>query len=169
MAIRTILTKGDPALNKVCHPVTKFDGRLGVLLDDLKETLAAANGVGLAAPQVGILRRVVIVVNEAGEMMELVNPEIIAQQGEQDGLEGCLSVPGMWGYVKRPEWVKVKAQDRNGKRFEAEGSGLTARCFCHELSHLDGHLYTELTDHLYTSEELDKMMEEQEAAKEEKQ
>ena len=169
MAIRTILTKGDPALNKVCHPVTKFDGRLGVLLDDLKETLAAANGVGLAAPQVGILRRVVIVVNEAGEMMELVNPEIIAQQGEQDGLEGCLSVPGMWGYVKRPEWVKVRAQDRNGKWFEAEGSGLTARCFCHELSHLDGHLYTELTDHLYTSEELDKMMEEQEAAKEEKQ
>ena len=167
MAIRTILTKGDPALNKVCHPVTKFDGRLGVLLDDLKETLAAANGVGLAAPQVGILRRAVIVVNEAGEMMELVNPEIIAQQGEQDGLEGCLSVPGMWGSVKRPEWVKVKAQDRNGKWFEAEGSGLTARCFCHELSHLDGHLYTELTDHLYTSEELDRMMEEQEAAKEE--
>ena len=167
MAIRTILTKGDPALNKVCHPVTKFDGRLGVLLDDLKETLAAANGVGLAAPQVGILRRAVIVVNEAGEMMELVNPEIIAQQGEQDGLEGCLSVPGMWGYVKRPEWVKVRAQDRNGKWFEAEGSGLTARCFCHELSHLDGHLYTELTDHLYTSEELDRMMEEQKAAKEE--
>ena len=167
MAIRTILTKGDPALNKVCHPVTKFDGRLGVLLDDLKETLAAANGVGLAAPQVGILRRAVIVVNEAGKMMELVNPEIIAQQGEQDGLEGCLSVPGMWGYVKRPEWVKVRAQDRNGKWFEAEGSGLTARCFCHELSHLDGHLYTELTDHLYTSEELDRMMEEQEAAKEE--
>ena len=123
--------------------------------------------MGLAAPQVGILRRVVIVVNEAGEMMELVNPEIIAQQGEQDGLEGCLSVPGMWGYVKRPEWVKVKAQDRNGKWFEAEGSGLTARCFCHELSHLDGHLYTELTDHLYTSEELDRMMEEQEVAKEE--
>ena len=167
MAIRTILTKGDPALNKVCHPVTKFDHKLAVLLDDLKETLADANGVGLAAPQVGILRRAVIVVNEAGEMMELVNPEIIAQQGEQDGLEGCLSVPGMWGYVKRPEWVKVKAQDRNGKWFEAEGSGLTARCFCHELSHLDGHLYTELTDHLYTSEELDRMMEEQEAAKEE--
>ena len=169
MAIRTILTKGDPALNKVCHPVTKFDHKLAVLLDDLKETLADANGVGLAAPQVGILRRAVIVVNEAGEMMELVNPEIIAQQGEQDGLEGCLSVPGMWGYVKRPEWVKVKAQDRKGNWFEVEGSGLTARCFCHELSHLDGHLYTELTDHLYTSEELDKMMEEQEAAKEEKQ
>ena len=169
MAIRTILTKGDPALNKVCHPVTKFDHKLAVLLDDLKETLADANGVGLAAPQVGILRRAVIVVNEAGEMMELVNPEIIAQQGEQDGLEGCLSVPGLWGYVKRPEWVKVKAQDRKGNWFEVEGSRLTARCFCHELSHLDGHLYTELTDHLYTSEELDKMMEEQEAAKEEKQ
>ena len=166
MAIRTILTKGDPALNKKCHPVTQFDGRLADLLDDLKEPLAQANGVGLAAPQVGILRRAVIVVNEAGEMLELVNPEIVAQQGEQDGLEGCLSVPGMWGYVKRPEWVKVKAQDRHGKWFEAEGSGLTARCFCHELAHLDGHLYTELTDRLYTTEELDRLAEEEAAGEE---
>ena len=169
MAIRTILTQGDPALSKVCHPVTKFDDRLGVLLDDLKETLDQANGVGLAAPQVGILSRAVIVVNEAGEMLELVNPEIIAQQGEQDGLEGCLSVPGMWGYVKRPQWVKVKAQDRNGAWFETEGTGLTARCFCHEISHLDGHLYTELADRLYTTEELDRMAEEQEDAGEEDQ
>lgn len=162
MAIRTILTEGDPALNKVCHPVTKFDGKLADLLDDMKETLAQANGLGLAAPQVGILRRAVIVVNEEGEMLELVNPEIIAQEGEQDGLEGCLSVPGMWGFVKRPAWVKVRAQDRQGSWFETEGSGLTARCFCHELSHLDGHLYTELCDRVYTSEELDQMMEEQE-------
>ena len=94
-------------------------------------------------------------------MLELVNPEIVAQQGEQDGLEGCLSVPGLWGFVKRPEWVKVKAQDRFGKEYEAEGTGLTARCFCHELAHLDGHLYTELTDKLYNSEELDKLMDEQ--------
>lgn len=167
MAIRNIVKLGDDTLRKVCKPQEKFDLRLWTLLKDMADTMYKAEGVGLAGPQVGILRRVVIVVNEAGEMMELVNPEIIAQQGEQDGLEGCLSVPGMWGYVKRPEWVKVKAQDRNGKWFEAEGSGLTARCFCHELSHLDGHLYTELTDHLYTSEELDRMMEEQKAAKEE--
>lgn len=157
MAIRTILTQGDPALNKVCHPVTKFDDKLWDLLDDLKETLAKANGLGLAAPQVGILRRAVIVVDDDGEMLELVNPEIIDQKGEQDGLEGCLSVPGKWGYVKRPEWVKVKAQDRSGSWFEVEGHNVTARCFCHELGHLDGHLYVELTDRLYTSEELDAM------------
>ena len=163
MAIRTILTQGDPALNKVCHPVTKFDDKLADLLDDLKETLAQANGLGLAAPQVGILRRAVIVVDGSGEMLELVNPEIIAREGEQDGLEGCLSVPGMWGYVKRPAWVKVKAQDRQGNWFEVEGEDITARCFCHELSHLDGHLYTELCDRVYTSEELDRMMEEQES------
>ncbi len=157
MAIRTILTQGDPALNKVCHPVTKFDDKLWDLLDDLKETLAKANGLGLAAPQVGILRRAVIVVDDDGEMLELVNPEIIDQKGEQDGLEGCLSVPGKWGYVKRPEWVKVKAQDRSGSWFEVEGHNVTARCFCHELGHLDGHLYVELTERLYTSEELDAM------------
>lgn len=163
MAIRTILTEGDPALNKVCHPVTKFDDKLGDLLDDLKETLAKANGLGLAAPQVGILRRAVIVVDGEGEMLELVNPEIIDQKGEQDGLEGCLSVPGKWGYVKRPQWVKVKAQDRKGNWFEVEGQDVTARCFCHELAHLDGHLYVELTDRLYTSEELDAMAQEDEA------
>ena len=163
MAIRTILTEGDPALNKVCHPVTKFDDKLGDLLDDLKETLAKANGLGLAAPQVGILRRAVIVVDGEGEMLELVNPEIIDRKGEQDGLEGCLSVPGKWGYVKRPQWVKVKAQDREGNGFEVEGQDVTARCFCHELAHLDGHLYVELTDRLYTSEELDAMAQEDEA------
>ncbi len=159
MAIRKILVEGDPVLNKVCHPVTKFDGRLGDLLDDLKETLRRANGLGLAAPQIGILRRAVVVVTdmESGDMLELVNPEIIEQSGEQDGLEGCLSVPGQWGYVKRPQRVKVKAQNRAGEWFEAEGEGLVARCFCHELSHLDGHLYTELVDRLYTTEELDAM------------
>ncbi len=163
MAIRQILVQGDPVLNKVCHPVTKFDGRLADLLDDLRETLRRANGLGLAAPQIGILRRAVVVVTdlESGEMLELVNPEIVAQSGEQDGLEGCLSVPGQWGYVKRPSWVRVKAQDRRGNWFEAEGSDVTARCFCHELGHLDGHLYTELVDRLYTTEELDAMEAEQ--------
>ena len=102
MAIREILTDKDPVLHKKCHPVTQFDDKLATLLDDLKETLAAANGAGLAAPQIGILRRVVVVLDEAHEMLELVNPEILSQSGEQDGLEGCLSVPGMWGYVLRP-------------------------------------------------------------------
>ena len=162
MAIREILTQGDPALNKKCHAVTQFDERLAVLLDDMRETLTKANGVGLAAPQIGILRRAVIVVTDDGNMLELVNPEILDQKGEQDGLEGCLSVPGFWGYVKRPEWVKVKAQDRNGSWFEVEGTALTARCFCHELAHLDGHLYSELADRLYTSDELDELLAEQE-------
>lgn len=162
MAIREILKQGEPALSKVCHPVTVFDQKLWDLLDDMKETLADAGGLGLAGPQVGILRRVAIVVNEKDEMLELVNPEIIAQQGEQDGLEGCLSVPGLWGFVKRPAWVKVKALDRNGKEFEVEGSEITARCFCHELAHLDGHLYTELAGKLYNSEELEQMMDEEE-------
>ncbi|NBI66904.1 peptide deformylase [Pseudoflavonifractor sp. 60] len=164
MAIRTILTQGDPTLHKVCHAVTRFDSKLADLLDDLKETLEDAGGVGLAAPQVGILRRAVIVVPdpEKDEMIELVNPEIVAQQGEQDGLEGCLSIPGMWGYVKRPNWVKIRAQDRYGNWFETEGAELAARCFCHELEHLEGHMYDEHVDRLYTAEEVDAMMAEEE-------
>ena len=154
MAIRTIYKQGDPVLNKKCHPVTQFDQKLWDLLDDLRETLDQANGVGLAAPQIGILRRVVIVINQDDEVIELVNPEIIDQRGEQEGPEGCLSVPGVWGIVKRPEWVKVKAFDRNGQMFEVEGEGLTARCFCHELEHLDGHLYVEHIDHFLTDEEM---------------
>jgi len=162
MAIRAIVTEGDEVLAKKCHPVTKFDEKLAELLDDMKETLVHANGAGLAAPQVGILRRAVIVVNENDEMLELVNPEIVDADGEQDGLEGCLSVPGKWGFVTRPYWVKVKAQDRHGDWFEVEGEELTARCFCHELGHLDGHLYTELCDRLYNNEELEQMLAEQE-------
>ena len=164
MALRTILTDNDPALHKVCRPVTNFDGRLHDLIDDQKETLANANGAGLAAPQVGILRRVVIVVDEQENMLELVNPEIIAQEGEQEGFEGCLSVPGRWGIVKRPQKAKVRAQDRNGNFFEVEGEDIVARCFCHELEHLDGHLFTEHTDRLYTNEELDEMLQAQEEA-----
>ena len=162
MAIREIVTQGDPVLNKVCHPVTKFDSKLADLLDDMKDTLAKANGLGLAAPQVGILRRAVIVLDDEGNMMELVNPEIIDQDGEVEGLEGCLSVPGVYGYVTRPEWVKVKAQDRSGNWFEVEGTDMVARCFCHDLGHLDGHLYVELADKLYTPEELDAMMDDME-------
>lgn len=160
MALRTILTDGDPALHKVCRPVTQFDEKLHDLLDDMKETLAKANGAGLAAPQVGILRRAVIVVDANDEMLELVNPEIIAREGEQEGFEGCLSVPGRWGVVKRPMKAKVRAQDRNGNFFEMSGEGIVARCFCHELEHLDGHLFVEHTDRLYTVDELDAMEDE---------
>ena len=165
MALRKILTDNDPALFKKCRPVTNFDQRLWDLIDDLKETLADANGAGLAAPQVGILRRVVIVVDDQENMLELVNPEILSQEGEQTGFEGCLSVPGLWGRVTRPMKVKVRAQDRNGAFFEVEGEGITARCFCHETEHLDGHLFTEHTDRLYNNEELDRLLE-AEAAKE---
>ena len=161
MAIREILTDKDPALHKKCHPVTRFDAKLGLLLDDMKETLAHANGAGLAAPQIGILRRFVVVVDGSDQMLELVNPEILAEEGEQDGLEGCLSVPGYYGFVKRPMKVRVKAQDRTGTWFEAEGEEIVARCFCHETEHLDGHVFTEHADKLYTTEELDQLMEEE--------
>lgn len=164
MALRTILTDGDPALHKVCRPVTQFDEKLHDLLDDMKETLAKANGAGLAAPQVGILRRAVIVVDANDEMLELVNPEIIAREGEREGFEGCLSVPGRWGVVKRPMKAKVRAQDRNGNFFEVEGEEIVARCFCHEIDHLDGHLFTELAGRLYTNEELEEMMAEEDDA-----
>ena len=164
MALRTILTEGDPALTKKCRPVTVFDERLHDLLDDLKETLAHANGAGLAAPQVGILRRAVIVVDANDQMLELVNPEIIEREGEQEGFEGCLSVPGRWGVVKRPMKAKVRAQDRNGSFFEVEGEEIVARCFCHEIDHLDGHLFTELAGRLYTNEELDELMAEEDDA-----
>lgn len=161
MALRNILVDGDPTLNKVSRPVEKFDERLHILLDDMKETLAESNGVGLAAPQVGILRRVVLVVDENDNVLELVNPVIIHQEGEQTGLEGCLSVPGKYGEVTRPMKATVRAQDRNGNIFEVSGEEIVARCFCHELEHLDGHLFTErVNGRLYTVEELDEMAEE---------
>lgn len=157
MALRKILTKGDPALEKVCRPVEKFDQKLHWLLDDMKETLENANGVGLAAPQIGILRRVVVVMDAQEQMIELVNPVIIHQEGTQDGWEGCLSVPNQYGRVTRPNFVTVRAQDRDGNFFEVSGEELVARCFCHELEHLEGHLFVEHTDALYTPEELDAM------------
>ncbi len=154
MALRTIFTEKDPALHKVCRPVEKFDKRLAALLEDMKETLLDAGGVGLAAPQVGILRRIVVIDGE-DEMLELINPELLETSGEQEGPEGCLSVPGEWGLVKRPYYAKVRAQDRHGEWFEVEGEELMARCFCHELEHLDGHLYREHVIRYLTPEELE--------------
>jgi len=153
MGIRKILTDQEHALHKVCKPVTNFDQKLHKLLDDMAETLEEANGVGLAAPQVGILRRVVIV-DTGDEILELVNPTLLETDGEQEGAEGCLSVPGKYGLVKRPYYAKVRAQDRDGQWYEAEGEELIARCFCHELDHLDGIIYTEVMDRFLTEEEL---------------
>ena len=153
MALRRILSDKNPALHKVCKPVEKFDWRLHKPLDDMAETLEEANGVGLAAPQVGILRRVVIV-DTGEEILELVNPELVETSGEQEGPEGCLSVPGKYGWVKRPYYATVRAQDRFGNWFEAQGEELIARCFCHELDHLDGIVYTEVMERYLTEEEL---------------
>ena len=153
MGLRKILTDKEPALHKTCKKVEKFDWRLHKLLDDMIETLIDSNGVGLAAPQVGILRRVVVV--DTGEgMLELVNPEMVETDGEQVGAEGCLSVPGKYGLVKRPYFAKVRAQDRDGNWFEVEAEELIARCFCHELDHLDGILYTQVMERYMTEEEL---------------
>jgi len=154
MAIRKIVTQGDEVLTKVCRPVTDFNKRLHDLLDDMGETMMQANGVGLAAPQVGILRRVVVVLGDEDEILELVNPEILETSGEQTGPEGCLSVPGKFGMVTRPNVVKIKAQDRFGDWYEYEGEELMARAFCHEIEHLDGHLYVEHIDKFLTQEEL---------------
>lgn len=154
MAIRNIVKFGDEILNKECRKVEKFDDRLHQLLDDMKETLADANGAGLAAPQVGVLRQVCIV--DVGEgPIELINPEIVAGEGEQDGPEGCLSYPGEWGLVKRPMKVTVKAQDRHGEWFEATGEELCARAFCHEIDHLHGVLFTAHASRMLTPEELE--------------
>ena len=161
MARRNILTKEEPGLYKKCRPVTDFNPRLHQLLDDMKDTLALENGVGLAAPQVGVLRRAVIVLEtnvpegEDEYIIELVNPEIIESDGEQYGAEGCLSVPGEYGLVRRPMHVRVRAQDRNGEFFEVEGEGLTARCFCHEIDHLEGIVFTSKCERMLTEEELE--------------
>ena len=154
MGLRKILTVKDPALHKVCKPVEVFDRKLHKLLDDIRDTLIDSNGVGLAAPQVGILRRVVLV-DTGEEILELINPEMLETDGEQVGPEGCLSVPGKYGLVKRPYWAKVRAQDRNGNWYEAEGEELVARCFCHEFDHLDGIVYTEVMERYLTEEELE--------------
>ena len=167
MAIRRIVIQGDDRLGKRCRPVTDFNKRLHDLLDDMKETLAEAQGAGLAAPQVGVLRRAVVIAGDGDDMLELVNPEILEQSGQQTSPEGCLSVPGKWGMVTRPNFVRIRAQDRYGEWFEAEGEELMARCFCHELEHLDGHMYDEHVDRLYTSEEMDAILSEEQEPEEE--
>lgn len=154
MGLRKILTVEESALHKTCRPVENFDKKLHQLLNDMRDTLVDSGGVGLAAPQVGILRRVVLVDN-GEEILELINPTLVETDGEQVGPEGCLSVPGKYGLVKRPYYAKVRAQDRDGNWFEAEGEELTARCFCHELDHLDGIIYTEVMERYLTEEELE--------------
>ena len=156
MAIRKIVKRGNDALKKQCRPVDAFNKRLETLLGDLADTMYDAGGVGLAAPQVGILRRAVVV-DTGEEFLELVNPEVIETSGEQDGIEGCLSVPGVYGFVKRPNVVTVRAQDRDGQWFETTGEELIARCFCHECDHLDGHLYREKVYRYPTQEELEEL------------
>ena len=164
--IRKILQKDDPVLHKVCHPVTQFDGKLAGLLEDLTATLEHANGLGLAAPQIGILRRVCVVMDQDETYLELVNPQIVEQEGELEGFEGCLSLSGMYGIVKRPMKVKVQAQDRHGNPVEYEREGITARCFCHEIEHLDGHMYYEKAEgRLLTEDEVDEIMQKAEEEK----
>ncbi len=141
MAIRSIVKVGDDVLSKKCRTVEKIDDRIITLLDDMIDTLYDSGGVGLAAPQVGILKRIAVI--DIGDgLIELINPEIIAQEGTQNDLEGCLSLPGKWGYVERPNKVTVSAMDREGDVYEYEGEGLLARAFCHEIEHLDGILFS---------------------------
>lgn len=141
MAKLKIVKYGDETLRKVCRPVDKITPRIITLLDDMLETMHAADGVGLAAPQVGVLRRIVVIEVEEGEVYELINPRIVAFAGEQQEQEGCLSVPGRWGITKRPMHVTVRALNRYGEEIQVSGSGLLARAFCHELDHLDGKLF----------------------------
>ena len=168
MALRNIVEKGERCLEKRCRPVINFDERLHTLLDDMGDTLINSGGVGLAAPQVGILRRAVLVLEtnvpegEHEYIIELINPEIIETSGEQSGPEGCLSVPGVFGIVKRPQFVKVRAQDRFGNFFEVEGEGLTARCFCHEIDHLEGRLFVDIAERILENDELAAMGDEDE-------
>lgn len=149
MAKLKIVKIGDETLRKVCRPVDEITPRITRLLDDMVETMRAADGVGLAAPQVGVLRRIVVVETEPGNVIELINPKIIARAGEQTGLEGCLSVPGKCGTVTRPMHVTVRALNRHGEEFEISGSEFTARAFCHELDHLDGKLYVDMADEMF--------------------
>ena len=171
MALRNILEVGDTTLNKISRTITDYNKRLHILLDDMRETLIQSGGVGLAAPQVGILRRAVLVmdINQTDktpeeQIIELINPEIIIKGGEQKGPEGCLSLPNKFGLVTRPMYVTVRANDRFGNVFEIKGEGLTARAFCHEIDHLNGHIFTEFAEKMLTEEELNKWYGEDEKA-----
>ncbi len=150
MAKLKIVKYGDETLRKVCRPVEKITPRTLTLLDDMIETMRAANGCGLAAPQVGVLRRIAVVEVDEGEVIELINPKIVAYAGEQKEDEGCLSIPEQWGRTIRPQHVTVRATDRHGNLFEVSGSGLLARAFCHEIDHLDGKLFI---DHVIPDED----------------
>lgn len=154
MAIIHIRKEGDPILRMKSRPVDKISPRIIQLLDDMKDTLHKAEGVGLAAVQVGVLRRIVIVETEPGKLYEMINPEIIEESGKQNELEGCLSLPGKWGITDRPKSVTVKATDRNGKEYTVSGDDLLARALCHELDHLDGKLYTDRAIRMLTEDEL---------------
>lgn len=154
MAILNIVKDGDEILRRKCRPVENITPRITRLLDDMKATLHKANGVGLAAPQVGVLRRICIVECEPGELIELINPEITEMSGEQEEVEGCLSVPGKWGVTKRPEKVTVKATDRHGNSFTVEGEGLLARALCHEIDHLDGIIFYDKCVRMLSPEEI---------------
>lgn len=156
MAYLKILTERDPVLRKKCREVDSITSRTLTLLDDMLETMRRANGVGLAGPQVGVLRRIVVIECEPGEVYELINPTIIKKEGIQTGREGCLSIPGRVGIVTRPEKVTVEATDRNGVRRTVIGTGLLARALCHEIDHLDGKLYTDIAEHMLTDEEIEK-------------
>jgi peptide deformylase len=148
MAKRKIVQFGDDTLRRVCRPVDTINKNVLTLLDDMAETMRAADGVGLAAPQVGILRRIAVIEVEPGELIELINPKIVAMAGEQEGSEGCLSLPGQFGMVKRPKYVTVRATDRHGKEFEMNGTDLLARAFCHEIEHLDGKLFIDSAEYM---------------------
>ena len=159
MALRQIVKEGDSVLRKKCRPVTEYNQKLWTLLDDMKETLADAKGVGLAAPQVGILRRVIIIDMGDGPI-EMINPEIIERRGERECMEGCLSIPGQWGILKRPEYVKMRYRDRYGDLYEIEGEELFASCACHETDHLDGTLYIDKVIRMVDPSELEEQEEE---------
>ena len=153
MALRKIVLKSDEVLRKKCKPVEKFDEKLGILLDDMAETMYKANGVGLAGPQIGVLRRIAVV--DVGEgLLELINPENIKSKGTQRDVEGCLSCPNEWGYVVRPNEIIVKGQDRTGKYFQLKLKEFFARAVCHELDHLDGQLFIDIADEMVDPNDL---------------
>lgn len=188
MALRNIVQDGDPILKKVCRPVTKFDSRLAELLDDMQETMMDANGLGLAAPQVGVMRRVFVALDERElekleaaaeeaeegqelelpevEILEFINPEILEQEGSVKAYEGCLSYPGRYGAVVRPQWVKVRAFDREGNPFVMEAEGMLARCICHETNHLDGVTLPDLAEYYFDDEDRPTELDEEEDGEE---
>lgn len=162
MAILNIVKDGDPTLRKTCRVCEHITPHICRLLDDMRETLIDANGAGLAAPQVGVLRRIALVQDEDGKIYELINPKIVAYSEErQNDLEGCLSIPDKWGITDRPMSVTVRATGRDGKEYEVTGKGLTARAFCHELDHLDGVLFYDKAVRILTDEELDELRKEE--------